>query len=373
MTIIAILICLLFPAFALWAEKRSSLVRKIGAVTLCYALGIALATLGLRPEGEALGTVYGLAALLAVPLVLFAADIKAWLHLAPAALKAFLGAVIAACIGASVAFGLAEKLGIVAYGDALAGMAVGVYTGGTPNLNAIALAMQVPENLITQANLADAMFFLPYFFFMMTIGPSLLRRFLPKLKEDRVDFDVEKDALEDEDFVQKVKGYAMSLVTALLCFGLAYGVTLLIAGGEDVALLVSLITLGGLAFSRISVVREMPYSFKAGEYALLVFCVGIGLSIDIQTLAVGMLPVIAFMFVAAGSAFLIHLLFSKLLNVDTDTFVITSVAAICSPLFVPLVARKLGNRAIITSGMTTGVMGFAVGNWLGLAIAHMLI
>ncbi|MEZ4685529.1 MAG: DUF819 family protein [Bacteroidia bacterium] len=69
---------------------------------------------------------------------------------------------------------------------------------------------------------------------------------------------------------------------------------------------------------------------------------------------------------------MLHLLWAKLFRIDADTFIITSVAAICSPLFVPPVARALGNKAIITSGMTTGVLGFAVGNWLGLAVAGLI-
>ena len=96
------------------------------------------------------------------------------------------------------------------------------------------------------------------------------------------------------------------------------------------------------------------------------------MALDLDALVRDLIPVILFMFITAGTGFVVHALLARLFKVDVDTFIITSVAAICSPLFVPPVARALGNRAIITTGMTTGVIGFAVGNWLGLGIAHFL-
>jgi uncharacterized membrane protein len=62
----------------------------------------------------------------------------------------------------------------------------------------------------------------------------------------------------------------------------------------------------------------------------------------------------------------------RLLRVDVDTFLITSVAAIMSPAFVPMVARSLKNPGILMSGMATGILGFAIGNYLGISVALLL-
>jgi uncharacterized membrane protein len=51
---------------------------------------------------------------------------------------------------------------------------------------------------------------------------------------------------------------------------------------------------------------------------------------------------------------------------------ITSVAFICSPPFVPVVAGALKNRHIIVSGITIGIIGYAVGNYLGYIVAEVL-
>jgi uncharacterized membrane protein len=367
MTAIAIFLCLSFPALALWAEGRYALVRKLGAVVLCYAFGIGVMAAGLKTKGLVLQNTYGIAALMAVPLVLLSADLRGWLRLAKPTLLAWLGALVAAVLGAFAALYLTGHFLPDEKGEALTGMAVGVYTGGTPNLNAIALASEAGENLILQANIADTLFFLPYFFFVMSIGPAVLRRFLPgfsSMRKNEIHLQTQRKA--------RWLDYAKALGLALLCLAVSIGLSELMYQDLNMALVVSVVTLGGLLLSLIPAVQTLPGSYQAGEYLLLVFCVGIGMSIDMQGLTANLLPVLAFMFTAAGTGFVLHILWARLFNIDADTFIITSVAAICSPLFVPPVARALGNKEIIASGMTTGVLGFAVGNWLGLVIASIV-
>jgi uncharacterized membrane protein len=67
---------------------------------------------------------------------------------------------------------------------------------------------------------------------------------------------------------------------------------------------------------------------------------------------------------------LLHGLFCKIFKIDTDTYIITSVSAICSPPFVPVVAGALKNKEIILSGLTTGIIGYAIGNYLGVGLAY---
>ena len=41
----------------------------------------------------------------------------------------------------------------------------------------------------------------------------------------------------------------------------------------------------------------------------------------------------------------------------------------CSPPFVPMIAGALNNKEIVVSGLTVGIMGYAIGNYLGVLIA----
>ena len=77
-----------------------------------------------------------------------------------------------------------------------------------------------------------------------------------------------------------------------------------------------------------------------------------------------------FVLIVVFGSLALHALFCRLLNIDSDTFIITSVAAICSPPFVPMVATALKTKAIVLSGITAGVVGYALANILAISSAY---
>ncbi|WDP89391.1 MAG: DUF819 family protein [Desulfobacter sp.] len=84
------------------------------------------------------------------------------------------------------------------------------------------------------------------------------------------------------------------------------------------------------------------------------------------------LPLLGYVLCCVFGSMALHGLFCRIFKIDTDTFIITSASAICSPPFVPVVAGALKNRAIILSGLTTGIIGYAVGNYLGITMAYIV-
>jgi uncharacterized membrane protein len=76
-------------------------------------------------------------------------------------------------------------------------------------------------------------------------------------------------------------------------------------------------------------------------------------------------------FVIFGSIIL-QLIFSKIFKIDVDTTIISSTALICSPPFVPVIAGAIKNKEIIFSGLTIGIIGYAIGNYLGIFMAYLL-
>jgi uncharacterized membrane protein len=81
-----------------------------------------------------------------------------------------------------------------------------------------------------------------------------------------------------------------------------------------------------------------------------------------------------FWFVASviAGTFIFHVLLSAMFKIDTDTTIITATALICSPPFVPVIAGVLKNKQIIISGLTVGIVGYAIGNYLGILLAAIL-
>ena len=55
-----------------------------------------------------------------------------------------------------------------------------------------------------------------------------------------------------------------------------------------------------------------------------------------------------------------------------DTMTVSSVAYICSPPFVPMMAAAMKNRSVLAAGLAVGVVGYAAGNYLGFLMARLL-
>ncbi len=76
-------------------------------------------------------------------------------------------------------------------------------------------------------------------------------------------------------------------------------------------------------------------------------------------------------FVLFGSV-MFHIIMARLFKIDRDTLMVKSTALICSPPFVPVVAGALKNKEVIVSGLSVGIIGYAIGNYLGVTIAFVL-
>ena len=68
----------------------------------------------------------------------------------------------------------------------------------------------------------------------------------------------------------------------------------------------------------------------------------------------------------------LHTALAALFRIDADTVIITSVAGICSPPLVPMVATALKNKEIVLSGVITGIIGWVVGTYLGITLSYLL-
>ena len=139
-----------------------------------------------------------------------------------------------------------------------------------------------------------------------------------------------------------------------------------------IILILGLTTLA-VGASFIPQVRTWVKSYDAGMYLVLIFSLVVSSMVDIATIDIKaglyMFLYISFIiFLSLG----LQLLLGKLLKIDADTTIITSVAMINSPLFVPMIADAMKNRKIILTGITVGIIGYAVGNYLGVLLAHIL-
>lgn len=358
-----------FPAIAQSGAKRSKIIRGLGPVILCYIFGILLVNVMRfpidKPESILL-TQYTVA--LAIPLLLFSTDFLHWLsHAKNTALSiglAFGSVLISSSIGALLLSNRIEEP------ENIAGMLVGVYTGGTPNMSAIGMALRVKEETFILINAGDMIFGAIYLIFLMSIAKKILRKFLPPFHENQ------KSAV---DTVPKTTEKKSSNLSILMALGLSAsivafstGLSLFLFGEMKIAIVILAITTLSIICSFNKRVREIKGSFDTGQYLLLMFCVAIGTLANVKELLFANPYILLYVGLVMIGAILFHYLLAAVFKIDVDTVLITSTGAIYGPAFVGPIAGVLKNREVVVTGLTAGILGYSLGNYLGIGLAMLL-
>ena len=363
-------VALLTPTLALWLERRFAIARSISAVVLCYAVGMVVANSGIALDGPAAMQLSGVAVALAIPLLLFGVDLASWLRLARPTVISFglclLSVIVWAAIGAQLFDARVERAGDVA------GMLVGIYSGGTPNMAAIGKALDVPAQTFLMVNAADILIGSVWLLVLLGFGARLLKRWLRPAGSGAAAGENATPAPLAPGVAWRPRDLAVPLGLAAVCLGVGAGVGELVpAAARDPATLLGLTTVA-LALATRPWVRALPAAPAAGNWLLLVFCTAIGALADFDLVLHASFDVVAMTTVVMLGAIASHLALGAWLGIDVDTLVITSTAAIYGPAFVPPVADRLGNPAMLLSGVASGLVGYAVGNYLGLGLAWAL-
>jgi uncharacterized membrane protein len=259
----------------------------------------------------------------------------------------------------------------------LAGLTVGVYSGGTPNLAAIKTALGVPDARYLLFNAFDTVVGALYVLFMMSAAGPLAARWLGRASARRsgsADATRGKDVYgEDYAALLNRRGawqVLQSLAAAALVVGIAVGLGEVLGGGA--ALVIALLATLGLLASLVPAVRRAPASYRVGMYLIYVFSFTVASMARLDALSFSDLGLFAFVAISVVASLLLHALLCRVAGVDADTFMVTSVSAICSPAFVPMLARQVREPSVLASGIATGVIGFAIGTQLGIGFALLL-
>ena len=376
---------LLAPAGVLWLCRRVKLVGKIGPVLVLYLLGIIIGNIGLIPGLSLPSGTAGIQDILssamvpiAIPLMLLGCTFRrSETRSQVLALITGLVAVVLAVTAGYLVFAKTIDAGANGADTAanIGGMLTGVYTGGTINLASLKSMLGVSEETYILLNGYDMVISFLYLMFLVAVGIKLFRKFLPNETGHA-------DKVEGVQDVNPYKGLGTKsgLVTlakligivAVIC-GAAYGVTLLLPKVPFMTVFILALTTFGIAASFIPKVRALPYAYDVGMYSIYVFCIVVASMADFTKLNfAGGLGVLGYLTLVIFGSLLLQVLFAKLFKIDSDTMVISSVTFICSPPFVPMIAAAMKNRNVIVAGLSIGIIGYAVGNYLGFLMSSLL-
>ncbi len=261
-------------------------------------------------------------------------------------------------------------------------MMIGVYTGGTPNLAAIARALGVEEDLYILTHTVELVIGAVILLFLITGAKPLFSLFLKPYKSSenasQLDLDVSDFESYDGFFSRSnIPSLLKAFGVSLAIFGLGYGMTFLFEGdAKDTAAILTVTTLGILA-SLVPAINRIKGSFQLGMFFIYMFCVIVASKADLAALFQAenvdlLMNMFFYIALVIVGSLILHAILSWIFKINVDDYIITSTALSNSPPFVPVVAAALRNKEVVVPGMIIGVIGYAIGNYLGVAIAYLL-
>jgi uncharacterized membrane protein len=419
--ILLFLFYFLVPFLIIYLTHINKTINKIGAIALAYAVGLLVGNIGILPRGgdayrsmlpgpngdlflpsgqaDALfqaGTItqtdllanqisstqnmlYSILILLAIPLLLFSLDLRKWLKLAPEALKSLILGVVSLIIVIFAGYFLwGNKFD---EGWKVGGMLVGVYTGGTPNLVSIATALDVTPNVFILTNTYDMVVGAFMLLFLMTIAQRVFSLILPHfrdVKRHKAICKVIKETEGVDNYLgmlnwKSIKQLSFALIISIIIVGISYGAGSLVPKSAQMAVIILTLTTLGLAASMIARINKIEKTFQLGMYFIIIFSLIIASMADLRAMfQIRFLDMFLYVAVTVFGSMIIHVGLSKIFKVDTDTTIITITGLTYSPPFVPAVAAAIRNKEVILTGITNGIIGYAIGNYLGVFIAYIL-
>jgi len=368
--------------FALWAilfgiaafgffSERFPFGRKYSGVMLLITLAILLSNLRIIPTAApAYDVVWQYLVPIAIPLLLFQADLRRIFREAGATLVAF---VIG---GAGVVAGVLLALALIDLGaeePKLAGIFTGTYIGGSLNFAAVAEATRFEdESVLTAAVAADnvltnlhllVIIFLP--------GVAAFARLFPNRHADARP----EEALGGEPVHTVRRLDVAGLLGALaLAFALAAGGTgIAVALGrpEYAILLTTALALVVATFGQKLVSGLSGYT-EAGNAVMFVFLATIGASADIGLL-IDIAPILfLFALVVVGVHLVVIFGLGRLLRLDLAELCIASAVCVGGPASAPAIASAKGWHDLVLPGVLAGSFGYASGSFIGMAVFEFL-
>ena len=368
------------PAGVLFICRKNKVFNKIGPVLTLYLLGVLVANIGILPTEETaykkifdfMESFSGALIPLALPMILFGCNFRKF------SLGKSVGAFVigAASVAAFVIAGyyiFRDNLG--EEGPKMGAALTGQYLGGAANLAAIKQMLGLSADnfvILSTCNLIVSFF---YLMFLMGGGVKIARWIVGKRggKEQNVNLEEYTEENPYKEFGKKKSLLQLGkvLVAALVVMGISVYIGTVAGGGKGismVALILSITTLS-LLLTTWKEVRTWDKSYDAGMYLIYVFCPVMATMADLSKIDWNQsLYILLFQAVIIFGSLFLTILLAKLFRIDADTAVITSDTLINSPLCVPMIAATMKNKDVIMTGIANGLLGYAVGNYIGYLI-----
>lgn len=376
--ILLIIFYLVAPAGVLWICRKSKIFGKIGPVLVLYFLGVIVANINIIPESAA-GVQDALSSILvplAIPMMLFACNFKNFS--VKQTLKSFIIGIFSVVVMVVVGYFIIGN-GLGEEGPIMGAALTGQYTGGAGNLAAVKMMLNLDNTtfiLLSTCNLIVSFF---YLMFLMSGGVQLARRIVGGKQKRHSDIVNTSDYVDDNPY--RDFGKKRVLIQLLKIFGVAALVTVASLGigklfKEDYFMIIMILTLTtiSLLLSFNKRIKSWDKSYDLGMYLIYIFCFVMASMADLSKIdLISSINILLFQTIIVFGSLFLTIILAKFIKVDADNAVITSDTLINSPICVPMIAATMKNKDVIIVGITNGIAGYAVGNYLAFFLYQILL
>jgi len=369
MAVMAALFVIAGGAFLL---ERTRIGANLTGAVIAILGAIAAANMGLMPHSSpAYGFVFTYVVPVLIPLFLFKADLRKIVLEATRTTMAFLLAALGTIVGVTIAalvldlsaLGAAAPIATEQREAAIAGLFTSTYIGGSVNYAALGdlTGLREDASFFSAATAADNLFSAVYlgFLALMPGWAWLARRY----------------ATHDEtETVTEEEGPPISAMS--LCLALAVAMSI-VAVSDALVVAFSLsgwryviITVLALGFATLAptLARRLAGSFELGVAFSFVFFAAIAAGANV----VAMLEVAPLLVLLVLILLSVHALITfglgSLLGLSLPELITASNAAVLGATTAPALAATKGWRNLVTPGVLVGVLGYALGTFLGTVV-----
>ncbi|WP_082234510.1 DUF819 domain-containing protein [Halobacillus massiliensis] len=379
-----------WAAISIYLEQHFKWASKVSGAIIALVGAMLLSNVGIIPlESPAYDTVWNYVVPLAIPLLLFQANIKKIWNESGRLLLLFLLSAAGTVAGSIIGFTLLKDL--VPGLDKVAAMMTESYIGGGVNFAALSTKFEAPGELVSSAVVADNLMMALYFFVLIAI-PAInffTNRFSTPYIDERLQKTKESEGTEAASYwgrkeislqdIGLASGTAFVLVA--VSFQLAGWFNTWIPSGEGVSVWLNI--LHGIfgdnylmltTLTMISVTLFPKYfenirgSQEIGTYLIYIFFVVIGVPASIPLIIQNAPLLLVFVFIVVSLNMLFSFVLGKIFKFSLEEIILASNANIGGPTTAAAMAIARGWTKLIVPILLVGTLGYIIGNYIGTGI-----
>ena len=375
-------------ALAIYLEQKYTWASKVTGCILALTFTLILSNLKIIPtEAPVYDAVWSYVVPLAVPMLLFNADIKKIGRDSGRVLIIYLFSGIGTILGGFVAY-FALKNAIPALND-IVPMFVGTYTGGSVNFVAMSQQYKVPGATVSAALVADNLLMALYFFTLMALPTmAVIKKHYKMPLVNALEEQSESDNEANKTMAAKYWGakeislkdiaftVALSFVIVAVSDKLATvfgdlfkgeGAASAILGGllgNKYLLMTTITMIIASAFPKqISSIRG---SQEIGTFLIYLFFAVIGAPASIGLILRESPLLLVFALIVVLINLIVSLIFGKLFKFNIEEIIIASNANVGGPTTAAAMAVSKGWTELIVPALLVGTLGYVIGNYYGI-------